>query len=203
LWEGGRRNIAGDMVGAIAWLHAEAAKTETREAIGERQHDGLLQSLRLRARDPRWYAVHEWTPGDDGRGHPHSHVWQLSPFLHWWALRALWTRALRHAGCPVKGWAGVDVKRVRGANDLAAELVKYMTKDLGSTAHTYAQVANLYTGRRRTQGSAGFIKLAGREPCPDCGDTHGKREVTHVREYRDPNEKAPVPAARAPDTAAA
>lgn len=70
-----------------------------------------------------WLRSFEWTPGDDGLGHPHFHVWLFAPFLprraehrcsscgqrgcapvdRWWA------EALREVGVPVQG-AGADVR---------------------------------------------------------------------------------------------
>lgn len=39
-------------------------------------------------------AVLETTPGRDGRGHPHIHVWMLSPYLPHELIRLYWSRAL-------------------------------------------------------------------------------------------------------------
>lgn len=43
----------------------------------------------------------EWTPGSDGLGHPHIHVWLWSPFVSQRAIRFMWARALRKSGLAV------------------------------------------------------------------------------------------------------
>lgn len=43
--------------------------------------------------------VFEWTPGADGLGHPHLHVWLFAPFLPVDLLQRLWVRAF----CDVSG----------------------------------------------------------------------------------------------------
>lgn len=55
---------------------------------------------------PDFWRAFEWTPGSDGLGHPHFHVWMLSPFLPVDKVRDWWTLALRKAG-----FAGVIDRR--------------------------------------------------------------------------------------------
>jgi hypothetical protein len=47
-----------------------------------------------------WFRTFEWTPGSDGRGHPHFHFWLLSPYLDVAFLRQAWAQALHTAGFP-------------------------------------------------------------------------------------------------------
>lgn len=96
--------------------------------------------------------VREWTPGADGLGHPHIHVWLFSPFVAHAALQEAWATALADVlggrwerrtdqGGRERAWVmapGVEdfapVVDVRGAHDVdegsfASELVKYLTKE--------------------------------------------------------------------------
>jgi hypothetical protein len=100
-----------------------------------------------------WVAVYEWTPGADGRGHPHLHVWHFGPFLPHAELVRWWSDALRRASTKIElharraeertaePWrAVVDVRAVRGGvldaatkggtrTKIDAEIFKYLTKD--------------------------------------------------------------------------
>lgn len=53
-----------------------------------------------------WHRGFEWTPGHDGKGHPHFHVWYWGPWLpgadHDDELRHWWADALRRAGVDVQ-----------------------------------------------------------------------------------------------------
>lgn len=49
-----------------------------------------------------WLRVLEWTSGDDGKGHPHIHVWLFSPFLSVELLRDFWRDSLAEEGCVVE-----------------------------------------------------------------------------------------------------
>jgi hypothetical protein len=44
----------------------------------------------------------EWTPGGDGEGHPHFHVWLWSPWICDNRIRELWTDALHAIGVPMR-----------------------------------------------------------------------------------------------------
>jgi hypothetical protein len=123
----------------------------------------------LRARDVRtlhWFRVFEWTPGSDGKGHPHLHFWAFSPYLaHEW-LRDLWRQALLKGDCTVEACRDliVHVEAIT-AHGGARELVKYMTKDIDANGHKidpalYAEVYRARDGGRTTQASKGFMKLA-------------------------------------------
>lgn len=144
-----------------------------------------------------WYAAHEWTEGQDGLGHPHVHVWLLSPYLERARLVAAWRDVLARCGHVWAEGEGpiVDLRLARGRDgrpdgSCAKELIKYMTKDLREGARgfvppaLYARIYVLYDGRRRIQGSRGFIALgesSAATVCPDCGEVHGF-EVTTIRE---------------------
>lgn len=48
-----------------------------------------------------YYRAFEWTPGDDGRGHAHFHIWLLAPYLEQSMLREWWRSALKKANVPI------------------------------------------------------------------------------------------------------
>jgi hypothetical protein len=50
---------------------------------------------------PLLHRAFEWTPGTDGTGHPHFHVWIFSPWLPADLVSAWWTSALRAVGVPI------------------------------------------------------------------------------------------------------
>lgn len=82
------------------------------------------------------YRAFEWTVGNEGVGHPHFHVWMLTPRLPGRVdpvtgkvgLREWWREALRQAGMKISDDDDVvvDVREVkeRGGRDLRAELIK-------------------------------------------------------------------------------
>jgi hypothetical protein len=49
----------------------------------------------------RYHRAFEWTLANDGKGHPHFHVYLLSPFVDVALVREWWAEALRAIGCPV------------------------------------------------------------------------------------------------------
>jgi hypothetical protein len=129
-----------------------------------------------------WVRVAEWEPGDDGLGHPHVHVWLLSPFLDLTAIHRAWKRALRGAGHT--HWREVNCPKLqrKTSEEVEEELIKYLTKDavrkdngelVWSDPVQYARVLALYQGRHRTQSSRGFFERAKRwVPCanPRCNE---------------------------------
>ncbi len=46
----------------------------------------------------RYFRFLEWTRGTDGQGHPHFHVYLLSPFIDQKLIAAMWARALDAVG---------------------------------------------------------------------------------------------------------
>jgi hypothetical protein len=126
----------------------------------------------------KWYSAQEWTPGDDGKGHPHRHIWILCPFVaDWPGWQAKWAdlyeRACRNLSVEEARPHPTpqDLRAVRGGDQAADELIKYITKDYleggkdGPNAgarvspEVYGLVVEMYEGKRRLQGSRGFIQL--------------------------------------------
>jgi hypothetical protein len=55
-------------------------------------------------KNPPRVVVHrnfEWTPGDDGQGHPHFHVWLFCPWVPAVLVSQWWADSLRAAGVPL------------------------------------------------------------------------------------------------------
>lgn len=78
-----------------------------------------------KAAPPPLHRAFEWTPGSDGLGHPHYHVWMLCPWLDSGMVAAMWTEALREVGVPIEGRAIVTLQRFRDFNFSAVgELMK-------------------------------------------------------------------------------
>jgi hypothetical protein len=128
-----------------------------------------------------WLRVFEWTPGDDERGHPHFHLWVLSPWLPRDELERWWREAIIEVtGDATIERVIVDIREVHGGG-AERELIKYLTKDLTSDGEKlapelYAAVYRALDGRRSTQASRGFMAKAEREPprC-ECGCALPKR----------------------------
>ena len=57
-------------------------------------------ALRQKIR-PVWHAAFETTPGADGLGHPHWHVWMVSPFIRQEDIRRWWAESLQKEGIAV------------------------------------------------------------------------------------------------------
>jgi hypothetical protein len=173
---------------------------------GVRQRDELELSL--------WdlftyLRVLEWTPGADGDGHPHFHVWIFSRFLDKDLLHALWTRAYyevrraRLAVGPIQEIALIRpfIQECKGSP--AAELIKYLTKDWeindsGARRASPAVFSSVYArldGKRLRQSSARFADWAVNKfnACPCCwfekanGDSWARIDITHsLEEVKDP-----------------
>ncbi len=142
--------------------------------------------------------VFEWTPGEDGEGHPHMHVWLFSRYIEQELLEQLWRKAYAHV--TEQEWTEiprlvVDVRAAR--SDVAHELVKYLTKDWEVEAGTarrvrpeiFAQVYAELDGKRMRQSSAGFSMWGVGKvcACPACGfeaaRSHwAKIEIVHALE---------------------
>lgn len=72
-----------------------------------------------------WYRSFEWTPGGDGMGHPHFHLWIFCPFLPVEELREWWRCALAGVGI-VTPDVIVDIRPARRGNgsSIRAEVAK-------------------------------------------------------------------------------
>jgi hypothetical protein len=123
-----------------------------------------------------WFRVFEWTPAkSDNLGHPHLHIWILSPFLPREEIERWWREALAEQ----TALAGVervivDIREVF-ADGAERELIKYLTKDVTASGEKiapeiYAQVYIALDGHRSTQASKGFMGKAtlAKHVC-DCG----------------------------------
>jgi hypothetical protein len=135
------------------------------------------------ARTANFFRCLEWTPGDDGAGHPHIHVWLFCPFLDRSDLLAWWRDALLRAGLPAElaNLVVLDVRELIDPTQGAQELIKYLTKDIDAQGkkiapEVYAEVYKAFDGRRMTQPSSGFMALAEQRPnrC-ECGTELPKR----------------------------
>ncbi len=146
-----------------AWTRmARVLAADTRRrfsgSLALRTYEGLRMVRRRQL--TQWIAVNEWTPGSDGKGHPHVHLWHFGAFLpHEW-LRDQWAECLRAADKAIERHAReledrgeqfrpiVDVRAVRhgfvdeatGAGGrtgkrvkIDAEIYKYLTKDWADT----------------------------------------------------------------------
>jgi hypothetical protein len=136
-------------------------------------------------RSAEWLRVLEWTPGDDERGHPHFHLWILSPFLPRETVERWWREALMETTHEPVAKVIIDIREVQG-NAAERELIKYLTKDITANGkklapELYAQVYKALDGRRNTQASRGFMAKAEREKqrC-ECGCALPKR-VQRIR----------------------
>lgn len=123
-----------------------------------------------------WFRVFEWTAGADGLGHPHFHVWLLSPFLPREEILACWRASLIEAGMPEPALTSlvVDIRAVRDSDGAALELVKYLTKDITDggvpiAPAVYAEVYRALDGKRVTQASRGFMSGARERVACECG----------------------------------
>lgn len=123
--------------------------------------------------------VFEWTPGADGLGHPHMHVWLFSRYIEQALLERLWREAYAHVtDTPLEqiGKLVVDIRQA--APDVAHELVKYMTKDWEisdsgaqrAAPEVFGQVYAELADKRLRQSSSGFSNwaIAKYTACPCC-----------------------------------
>lgn len=151
-WPAFRRALLQRWQSVVRQLHCKRGERFYNPLDGEEcSPESMLAYLR----------VLEWTPGADGLGHPHLHVWLCGPYLPREWLRAAWSAAVSDVvGMPVDV-VGVHVER---ADDGAAkELCKYLTKDIGDDGRkvrpeVYAQSWAALEGTRIRQTSAGFAR---------------------------------------------
>lgn len=152
----------------------------------------------LRIRHVEWLRVLEWTPGKDLLGHPHLHVWLFAPYLSQERLREWWRSALLVAGGSLGDGVNpiVDIRAVKDPSSGAAELVKYMTKDIDQNGEKippelYAQVVIALDAHRQAQASKGFMKraTAKKHACHQCNSPLPKR-VRKKRKDPTPGDQA-------------
>lgn len=60
---------------------------------------------------PPMHRAFEWTPGADGLGHPHFHLWTICPFVPKSAIERMWLDALHTVG--VRNSDGSPLEHVR------------------------------------------------------------------------------------------
>ncbi len=139
----------------------------------------------VRVSSAEWLRVFEWTPGNDGRGHPHFHLWIFSPFLDRSEVVRWWTEAVREQTGRVIETVIVDLREVQSAG-VDQELIKYLTKDITANGDKldpvlYAEVYKALDGVRAMQASRGFMARAKQQKrrC-DCGSLLPK-QVQRVR----------------------
>lgn len=141
-----------------------------------------------------WVRVFEWTPGADGLGHPHFHLWMFSQFLDHGLLQDLWRRALLRVGCDIAEPI-VHVEAVTNGEQASRELIKYMLKDIMADGGkvppaVFALVFEALAQRRMRHASKGFMSLAKQaKPCCECGATLPRR----VRKKPKPPEEGGSP----------
>lgn len=88
-----------------------------------------------------WYRGFEWTPGGDGLGHPHFHVWMVSPMLWEADVAEWWAAALTDAGRPTDARSViVSVRAVSGVSGIAREVTKGTLSHWEATAIREASV---------------------------------------------------------------
>lgn len=131
-------------------------------------------------RSSAWMRIYEWTPGSDGLGHPHVHVWLFCPYLPKDVIDTWWRSALNATNTivlPASAPLITDIRSSEGKGHVAQELIKYLIKDIDACGRKlppelYALVYEAFSDRRVTQSSRGFMKAAkSRRGCAACGDT--------------------------------
>lgn len=132
------------------------------------------------ATSSRFFRCLEWTPGDDGLGHPHIHLWIFSPFLDKPSVEGWWLDALREAGLDELTRIVLDLREISNPRGAASEIIKYLTKDIDASGekvppNVYGLVYEAFDGRRVTQSSSGFMGLGKRTESCECGSTLPKR----------------------------
>ena len=165
-----------------AQRHYRAAATHRKEAPTLERFDGAnTGDFELALFDVlSYFRVIEWTPGADGLGHPHAHVWLFSQYLDQAWLERLWREAWihvqrerLHAGKEPKHGPIQECKTIvhieASREGVERELVKYLTKDwdIGDNGkasrvnpEVFAQVYAYLDGKRRRQSSAAFSMWA-------------------------------------------
>lgn len=127
------------------WTQAEEVARKTfRPSVMMQWRDGATAP-------PPMHRAFEWTPGKDGLGHPHFHVWTLCPWVSADMIAGMWTEALLEVGVPVEGRAIVYLQRFVDFNASAVgELLKGNERRALEWSRLYAG-----TGRRRERRAGG------------------------------------------------
>lgn len=121
-----------------------------------------------------WYGSHEWTLGDDHRGHPHVQFWAFCPFVDKLWLQDTWHAALEKAGFSWEGDVNTHIEEAKDVKGGVFELIKYVVKDIVKDGEfvapaLFGELLEGLDGRRLRRGSRGFIKMC-ETPIPcDCG----------------------------------
>jgi hypothetical protein len=148
---------------------------EREEGAAERLLDLAWRRLRRHAARGHWsrscLAVREWTPGRDGRGHPHLHVVVVSSWVDYSHVRATWREAALAVGAGEPSGYGTDVQVSRGRNP-AKTAAKYVAKYLAAAPSLYsvrdwARLAAWMQGRRLLLVSRGWWR-ADKPRCACC-----------------------------------
>lgn len=129
--------------------------------------DDAWRAMRQHAGEQHWsrscLAVCEWTPGRDGRGHPHLHVVVVARWLDYGHIFATWRAACLEVGAREPSRAAQDFRvsrdDKRGPAEAAARYVaKYIAKTSGQlyTVEEWARLAAYHVGRRTLRVSVGW-----------------------------------------------
>lgn len=207
-----------DLPRGVSEAHAQALeRVKAFWRVGIHRRDGAPDLERFDAEETgdyelpladvlSYFRVLEWTPGADGKGHPHVHVWLFSQYLDQAMLERLWREAWIHvqrARLHGKDFAGpVEEARTivyieKCHEGIERELVKYLTKDWETSGpgeapkradpEVFAEVYAALNGKRRRQSSAGFSMWAveALNECEDCGFSAARNrwnrvDITHA-----------------------
>jgi hypothetical protein len=156
--------------------------------------------------------VLEWTPGSDGMGHPHFHVWLFSPFIDRARLASLWSRAYAETtgATELCRLLIVDVRAPHECDGgLANELVKYLTKDWQVTSdgvervrpEVFAQVYATLDGTRLRQSSQGLAHwaVARDKSCPCCAFSSEREHWARVFVIQERAQRTQAPSLHPPE----
>lgn len=188
---------------------------EDERGAAEARLDAAWRAMRQHAPEGHWsrscLAVLEWTPGRDGKGHPHLHVVVVARWLDYGHIWATWRDACLEVGAREPSRAAQDVRVAkddrRGTAEAAARYVaKYVAKTSGQlyTVEEWARLAAYQVGRRTVRATRGWWHYD-RPVCACCeqryvwvGPPGSRRWAVEVAVERD---GFWLPQHRAPDAA--
>lgn len=104
---------------------------------------------------PPMHRAFEWTPGDDGLGHPHLHIWTIAPRVEGAIIQDLWRSALHAVGVPIARDGYVRVE-IRSFHDFNGAAVGELLKGGSRKALEWSRLT-----RKRADASAGLGKKSG------------------------------------------